>query len=402
MRLLLVEDKESFRKLLLQALEGSGFTVEAVGDPREALTALEREAFQLLVTDLRLPGFSGLELIQRAKRLQPSVRVLLMSAFGEPKDIVEAMQAGADDFLPKPFDLDAFLALLGRLRALAEAPPPHPQEPWIVASPAMKALDEALRRAAERRDPVLFLGPKGSGKGRAARRLHTLRHPKAPYRALAAAALDGQGVADLEGLAGGSLFLQGLDQASPEAVGAVLRQMEAHPQVAWMAGAAGPVDGRLRERLGVLVFHLPALKDRREDILPLFRLGLERACSREGRLPPSLDRLAERALLEHDWPGNLRELEALALRTARHHGGLVVRGFPDLVLGEAEPLLLPWPAEGPLDQMLKEAARAAEARLLQRALARAGGDLAQAAEALGLTPRILGARLKEHGIPLDA
>jgi DNA-binding NtrC family response regulator len=401
-RLLLVEDKDSFRKLLLQALEGSGFAVAAVGDPREALAALDRESFQMLVTDLRLPGFSGLELIQRAKRLQPSLRVLLMSAFGEPKDIVEAMQAGADDFLPKPFDLDAFLALLGRLRALAEAPPPNPQEPWVVASPAMRALDEALRRAAERRDPVLFLGPKGSGKGRAARRLHTLRHSKAPYRALASAALDGQGVPDLPGLAGGSVFLQGLDQISPEAAVALLRQMEAHPRVAWMAGAAGAVDPSLRERMGVLVFHLPPLRERREDILPLFRLGLERACGREGRLAPSLDRAAERELQEHAWPGNLRELEALALRTARHHPGLVVRSFPDLALGEAEPLLLPWPPAGELEQMQKEVARAAEARLLQRALAQAGGDLVLAAERLGLTPRSLGARLKEHGIPLDA
>lgn len=402
MRLLLVEDKESFRKMLLQAMQGSGFEVEAYGDPREALEALERSPVHVLVTDLRLPSFSGLELIQRAKRLQPALRVLLMSAFGEPKDIVEAMQAGADDFLPKPFDLDPFLALLGRLRALAEAPPPHPQEPWVVVSPAMRALDGALRKASERRDPVLFLGPKGAGKGRAARRLHTLRHPKAPYRALSAAALDAAGVPELERLEGGSLFLQGLDLVSESVGQGLLRQVDAAQGIAWMAGGFSALQPALQDRLGVLVFHVPPLKERREDILPLFRLSLERACAREGHLTPTLDRHAEQELLNYPWPGNLRELEALALRTAQHHRGLVVRAFPDLGLGEAEPLLLPWPQEGPLEAMQKALAHQAEARLLRRALEHAGGDLAMAAEGLGLTVRVLGQRLKEHGIPLDA
>ncbi len=401
MRLLLVEDKDSFRKMLLQALEGSGFDVEGCGDPKDALSALERGAFHVLVTDLRLPSFSGLELIQRAKRLQPNLRVLLMSAFGEPKDIVEAMQAGADDFLPKPFDLDVFLALLGRLRGLAEAPPPHAQEPWIVVSPAMRALDEALRKASERGDSVGFFGPRGSGKGRAARRLHTLRHPKGPYRALSAPTLDGQGVTDLDRLVGGSVYLQSMDLARHEVAEVLMQQMEAHPEISWMVGAATPLAPRHQERMAVLAFHLLGLKDRREDILPLFRLSLERACGREGHLTPTLDRRAERELLEHPWPGNLRELEALALRTAQHPRGLVLRGFPDLGLGESEPMFLPWPESGSLEAMQKAVARAAEPRLFRRALERAGGDLAKAAESLGLTARILGQRLKEHGIPLD-
>ena len=136
MDLLLVEDKDSFRRLLTQALEGSAWSVRAVADPRGALQALEAGPFHVMVTDLRLPGMSGLELIRRARQLQPGLRVVLMSAFGEPRDIVEAMRLGADDFLPKPFDLDAFLALLDRLRALVGAPPPDPAEPWVAHSPA--------------------------------------------------------------------------------------------------------------------------------------------------------------------------------------------------------------------------------------------------------------------------
>src|SRR5512133_1819214 len=187
MDLLLVEDKDSFRRLLIQALEGSAWTVRAVADPQEALRALEAAPSQVLVTDLRLPGMSGLELIRRARQLHPTLRVVLMSAFGEPRDIVAAMRLGAEDFLPKPFDLDAFLALLDRLRALVGAPPPDPAEPWIAHSAPMQALDQALRRAAGTTLPVLFVGEHGAGKGRCARRLHTLRHPGSPYLSLAAA-----------------------------------------------------------------------------------------------------------------------------------------------------------------------------------------------------------------------
>ncbi|HJV89859.1 MAG TPA: response regulator [Holophagaceae bacterium] len=402
MRLLLVEDKDSFRRLLEQALVGSAFEVTATGDPREALQALDQGPFDVLATDLRLPGLSGLELIHRAKRIQPGLRVLLMSAFAEAKDIVEAMQAGADDFLPKPFDLDAFLGLLDRLRALAAAPPPNVQEPWVAASPALRDLDAALRKAAEATVPVLFLGPRGAGKGRAARRLHILRHPKEPYLSLAAEALGPEGVPEQQRrlVAGGSLFLQGLDLVGPAAGDALMRQVEG-PGLRWMAGAVAAPESRLRERFGVLELQVPGLRERREDILPLFRLCLERACQREGRLSPQLDRASERELLEHTWPGNLRELEALALRAARFHRGPVIRGFRDLGLAEQEPLILGWPEPGNLEAMQKEVARQAEARLLRRALERAGGDLPRAAEALELTVRVLGQRLREHGIPIE-
>ena len=402
MKLLLVEDKDSFRRLLVQALTGTAFDVVATGDPREALARLEGASFDLLCTDLRLPGLSGLEVIQRAKRLQPALRIVLMSAFAEAKDIVEAVQAGADDFLPKPFELSAFLDLLQRLRALSLAPPPSLQEPWLTVSPALRALDEALRRAAESTVPVLFLGPAGAGKGRAARRLHALRHPRAPYLSLAVESLGAEGVGEerLRPVLGGSLFLQGLDQAGADLAEALARQVE-QPGLRWMAGAQMPPAPRLRERFGVLELRIPGLAERREDILPLFRLCLDRACRREGRMAPQLDRGAERELLEHPWPGNLRELEGLAQRTARLHRGPLVRGFRDLGLGAAEPLVLGWPAPGPLEGMLREAQRQVESRLLARSLAEAGGDLPRAAEALGITVRALGQRLREHGISLE-
>ena len=124
MDLLLVEDKDSFRNLLADALKDSVWQVTAVADPEEALKVLGAQSIDVLITDLRLPHFSGLDLIRQAKRKFPGLRAVLMSAYGEPKDIVEAMRLGADDFLPKPFHLETFLALLDHLRILVGAPPP--------------------------------------------------------------------------------------------------------------------------------------------------------------------------------------------------------------------------------------------------------------------------------------
>ncbi|WP_306589796.1 sigma-54 dependent transcriptional regulator [Geothrix sp. 21YS21S-4] len=407
MDLLLVEDKDSFRRLLARALEGSAWSVRAVADPQEALRALEEAPSHVLVTDLRLPGMSGLELIRRARRLRPELRIVLMSAFGEPRDIVEAMRLGADDFLPKPFDLDAFLALLERLRALAGAPPPDPAEPWIAHGAAMRALDEALGRMAATDLPALFRGERGTGKARCARRLHALRHPAAPFLAVAAATLgpEGPDPERLRLLAGGSLYVAGLEHLAPGAVLPLARAMEGDSGrgIRWMAGldegATLPPD--LARSFGPLEVRVPPLRERREELLPLARLLLERAARREGRGQPWLERAAERQLLDHRWPGNLRELAAAAERAVLFSDGPAIRAFPALGRDGGPVLCLPHPPVGTLEVQLRTVLRSAEGELLRKALVDADGDLPRAAEALGLTPRSLGQRLRDHGIPLE-
>jgi len=408
MRLLLVEDKDSFRRLLIQALADSPWEVTAVGDSVEALAALQGAGFEVMVTDLRLPGFSGLELLKRAKRLQPALRVVLMSAFGEPHDIVEAMRWGAEDFLPKPFDLDRFLDVLERLRALVGAPPPDPREPWIAQSPSLKALNEGLARAAESGAPVLFLGEQGAGKTRAARRLHSLRHPGAPFLLLTPETLDAETLAPrrLALLKGGSIFLPNLECLTESALSDLLQAMES-PEgraVCWSGSArqASDLPDRLRERIGVLCFPLLPLRERREDILPLFRAFLEAGARQQGRQLPLIEHNAERELLKRDWAGNARELAWSVAMALRAQEGAILSPLPHVAVGAGDsPLGLPWPAPASLETMLMAIEKAAEAPLLRRALASQGGDLAATATALGITPRTLSQRLRDHHISIE-
>jgi DNA-binding NtrC family response regulator len=406
MRLLLVEDKDSFRRLLVQALADSPWTVAAFADPAEALRSLATTSHDVMVTDLRLPSMSGLELIRQAKRLQPALRVVLMSAFGEPKDIVEAMRLGADDFLPKPFDLDVFLALLDRLRALVGAPPPDPAEPWVARSPAMRALQAGLEAAADLPAPALFLGEPSSGRSRAARRLHTLRTPKGPFVRLHASELGpgGPEVRVLRLVEGGSLLVTGLEGLQGEAAAALAGAMDATEgrDLRWLATASSErdLDPALSARFGALVFPCPPLEARPEDLPFLFAAMLQTAARREGRPEPRVDRAAERELATRPWPGQLRELEACAAGALALNEGPVVRRLPLRASG-APPLQLPWPEPGELEDMMRAVGRAAAPALLRRALETHDGDVARAAEALGLTVRVLASRLREHGISLE-
>lgn len=406
MRLLLIEDKDSFRRLLVQALQGTPWQVRATGDPEEGLRWLDAEAADVLVTDLRLPGLGGLEVIRRARRLKPDLRVVLMSAFGEPRDIVEAMRLGAEDFLPKPFDLEVFLALLERLGALAVAPPPDPEEPWVALSPAMRTLDQDLSRAADSDAPVVFWGPSGSGRGRFARRLHTLRRPRGPFLTRHGAELEPEDVGGeaLRRLQGGTLLIAHAEAMAPARVQEVLRAADAPlgQGLHWMlaCGRPGDLPEALALRFGVLTFEVPALARRREDLLPLFRAFLLAEGRRLGRPAPSLDRVVERQILVRAWDGQLQELAATARRVMEGLDGLMVRSLP-----EPEPpgggLPLPWPERAPLEAMLKAVGREAERQLLIRALGESDGDLPAAAAALGLTVRTLGQRLRDHRVPLE-
>jgi DNA-binding NtrC family response regulator len=365
MRLLLVEDKDSFRRTLLGALEGSDWEVFEANEPAKALEILEECPVEVMVTDLRMPGFSGIELLKRARRLNPTMRTILMSAFGEPKDIVEALSLGADDFLPKPFDLDFFLERLEKMRALASSPPPNRREPWVTASGAMLAIEKNLRAAAETALPAIFVGQPGTGRARSARRLHVLRHPSAPFRSESARGLHPDFLSGslLKDLRGGSFLLRDLEFAPPATMPALLLCMESHPTVCWMGTCEDPADlpAPLMSHMGVLSMPLAPLRERKEDILPIFHSHLAETCSRESRIVPIIGQGVEKELLARDWPGNVAELVWAVSEALRACPGGLLKALPECVApGGHPPLLLPRPARGKLSNMLHSVANSAE------------------------------------------
>jgi len=169
-----------------------------------------------------------------------------------------------------------------------------------------------------------------------------------------------------------------------------------------MAGARSlaALPEALRLRLGVLCFEIPPLRDRKEDVLPLFRQWLGGIAQSQGRTAPLVERHAERELLQRTWPGNVQELCWCASQALQATPGPILTLVP-APERSASILCLPWPAPGPLEAMLKAVEGAAEAFLLRRALEVSDQDSAAAAAALGLTVRAFALRLREHGIPLE-
>jgi DNA-binding NtrC family response regulator len=171
----------------------------------------------------------------------------------------------------------------------------------------------------------------------------------------------------------------------------------------WGAGPrqAANIPEGLREKLGVLALRLPPLRERREDILPLFRAFVERAAHQAGRQPPFLEHALEKDLLQRAWPGNVRELAWAAYQAFQATPGAILAHPPAEVPPGRAQLVLPMPDPGPLEAMVASTAKAAERELIRRALEVHDRDTAATAAALALSPRTLAQRLKEHHLPLE-
>jgi DNA-binding NtrC family response regulator len=270
----------------------------------------------------------------------------------------------------------------------------------------MRALEEGLNSAADLPEPVLFLGEPATGRSRAARRLHTLRTPKGPFMRLPAADLPPGGPEGrtLRLLEGGSLLitdLGSLGARAAESLAAVMDGFEGR-DLRWLATGTTEKElaPPLATRFGGLVFRLPPLRERPEDLVPLFAALLRTAARREGRPEPLVERAVERELASRAWQGNLKEMQLCSEEALRLSEGGVLRRLPSAV-PDSPPLQVAWPPAGELDEMLRAVGRNAAPALLARAMARHGGDLTEAAASLGLTVRVLASRLREHGISLE-
>ncbi len=448
--ILVVEDKESLRAMLRRTLESRGYSVQEAGDAYEARRRLQGSRQAVVLTDLRLPAGSGLDVLQAAREADPQTPVILMTAFGTVADAVSAMKSGAADFLTKPVDTDHLLLLVERAldrRRLDTEYVLLKEEylrrfgfPRVLGEDAaLKEAMMAIQRAAPADATVLILGESGTGKELMARALHQLSpRAKSPFVAINCAAIpeallenelfghekgaftgaNARKVGRVELAHRGTLFLDEIGDL-PLALQAKILRLVQEKQFERVGGLqtitadvriVAATNRDLQEavarkefredlffRLSVLPVTVPPLRRRRGDILILAKAFLDRFAAELGHRGIGISAAARAALLEHPWPGNVRELQNCMERA------VILCGDAEILPGH---LRLGRPAgdgprlgdvmdlSGSLGEVLDRVTKRAEEETIRLALREAEGDRAVAAQRLGIGISTLNRRLR--------
>ena len=410
---LVADDEEGVRTFVAEALETAGHQVVQAGDGDAAARLLERRSFQLLVTDLKMPGLDGMALLRKVKAEQPETEVLVLTAYGSVDGAVEAMKLGALDYLQKPLSGPDEIRLLAEraaerfalraFKARAEAEEGR-LPPLTYGAPAMEPVVAALRKVAPTQATVLLLGESGTGKEVAARAVHA-RSPRrdGPFVAVNCAAVPESLLESelfghekgaftgatatrrgrLELAAGGTFFLDEIAELRPELQVKLLRVLQERSfervggtrsleaDVRWLAATNRDVEEMLRtgtlrddlyHRLAVFPVRMPPLRERREDIPLLARHLLARIGRELGRPAPRLAPASERRIREAEWPGNIRELaNALERAAILAEDGEIT---PDLLTAGPRPHAAATGPEASGPRRLEEIEREAIARAL--------------------------------------
>ncbi len=445
-RVLVVDDEIAQRDILGGFLRKHGFVVREAASAPAALAVLRAEPIDLVLTDVRMPGMSGLDLLREIHALNPEIPVLVLTAYGNVADAVAAMRDGAVDYLTKPVDLDAVLhrtrkaleaqQLLAENRALREALRGRYRLAGIVAeSGKMQEVLSIVHRVAASTATVLIRGESGTGKELLAQAIHyqgprsakpliTVNCAVLP-EALLESELFGHvrgaftgAVADragrFEAANGGTIFLDEIGEISAAVQAKLLRVLQEREfervgssrtvkvDVRVIAATNRDLERAVREqrfredlyyRLNVVALLVPPLRERREDILPLLDHFLKMFAGENAKTIRGLTRAARDALLTYEYPGNIRELENLVERAVVLTRSDVI-DLEDLpvALQEAAPAVTPAPP-GSLPSELG----ALERRMIEDALARAAGVQTRAAELLGISERALRYKLRKLG-----
>ncbi len=438
-RILVADDEAGIREFVSDALALDGHEVAVAADGDAAARALDEHSFDLVFTDLKMPGLDGMSLLRKMRSEQPEVQVIVLTAHGTVATAVEAMKLGAVDYLQKPIGGPDELSLLAgraleRRRLLdleARAARVEPGEIRLShGDPAMAGVVEAIEKVARTAATVLLLGESGTGKEVAARVIHDTSDRRGrPFMAVNCAALDetlleselfGHEKGAFTGASerrrgrielshGGTFFLDEVAELRPPMQAKLLRVIQERRfervggirtievDVRWIAATnrdlqAMMAEGRFREdlyhRLAVFPIHMPPLRDRPADIIPIARATLARIVSDLKRRKLTLSDAAERKLVAWRWPGNVRELANALERAAILADGEVISA-DDLRL-EAGPTAAPAGELKPLVDLEREA--------IERALRAVAGNRRRASELLGIGERTLYDKLKRYGI----
>lgn len=426
-RVLIVEDDREMRQSLLDLLEAAGWEANAL--PRAAEVARKLEQFdpEVILSDLRMPGMSGLELLQSLQDTS-APPVVLISAHGDIPMAVEAMQSGAYSFVEKPYEPRRLLTILShaadqhrirhanqrlrdsvlRLSGLDRV--------LLGQTEAMSDIRDQIVDLADSAAAVLIQGETGTGKNVVARALHDLgARGQGPFVAINAAELTPPHLSDVAMKArNGTLFLDEICACPMDVQAMLLRLIEAKEVLPADQGApikidlrvvcatnedidAAVAEGKLRAdllfRVNTFSVHLPALRSRRDDIILLATHFLDEIAQTYEIQPPEMDEADLGALLAHEWPGNVRELRSVVERRilAARRG-----------IGSFSEAISPKEAFEDIPDTLRLAVAAFERELISKALTAHSGRMDAVAEALGIGRRTLNEKIVKLGLDKDA
>jgi DNA-binding NtrC family response regulator len=446
-KILIVDDEEGMRRLLGRVLAREGYETVVVASGAEALQQVAADQFDLVITDIVMPGMGGLELLREVKAYDPALPIIVITAYGTVESAVQALRAGAYDYITKPFETDEIkltvAKALERERLLAENRYLHQEleERYsfsgIVGSAAvMRRVFETASSVAASTASVLITGESGTGKELIARSIHfsSLRKEK-PFIVLNCAALS-EGVLESE-LFGhergaftgavatkkgrfelaheGTLFIDEVGEMSLAAQVKLLRVIQEHEfervggtrtirtDVRIVAATNKNLEaevkrGSFREdlfyRLNVVNIHIPPLRERREDIEPLARHFLQKFARETGK---KIDQLSPRTLsclLAYDWPGNVRELQNVIERAVvlAKSGVITPRDLPQGLQGPDQICLQLPERGGSLTEILEDLER----QLILQTLHREEGSQTRAAAALGIKRTTLRYKMEKY------
>ena len=456
-KILIVDDEKMLRDTLAKWFKPT-YDCLTAPDAAEAMKIVEaNDDLALMISDVKMPGESGISLLRKAKAANPSMATILLTAYGTVELAVEAMKDGADDFFLKPVtDLKAFETRVAKAIRNASLEREVTDlrsrmggelEKFTGKSPAMENVYRLIRKVAPTNATVLIEGPSGSGKELAAQAIHSLsRRASGPFIALECSAFQGEllkselfgyepgtftgGLKEgkrgcIESAAGGTLFLDEIGEIDTATQITLLRTLETKSVRRLGGTAEQPVDFRLvcatnkdlakmvaegtfREdlyyRLNVIDIRMPALKDHREDIALLVARFLKEFSSAAGSSVTGIEPAALKALEDYPWPGNVRQLRNVVEKMVILSSGerLTVNDLPVEITApvqhppeQAAPQ--PAPTAAPAAPTDGISLQEAEKRRILAALDAAKNNKTKAAEALGISRRTLHRRLKEWG-----
>jgi len=453
-RILVVDDERSMRELLAIVLRREGYEVLLAENGRSAIDLLEREPVDLLISDIKMPDLSGVDVLRAAKKIDQDILGIMITAFASTETAVEAMRLGACDYLSKPFDIDLLKmkvrekidnrqlrqenVLLKRTLGLS-----HEFSNIIGRSEAMLDVFKMIETVSRTNSTILLTGESGTGKGLVAQAIHfhSLRRDK-PMVSLNCGALpealleselfghmrgsftgaDTNKKGLLEVAERGTVFLDEIGEMSAvmqvkllrvlqerrfrrvgglEELTADIRVIAATNQDLTRAVAEGRFREDLYYRINVIPIALPPLRERREDVPLVAEHFLAKYCEQMGKQISGISHEAMEVLVHHEWPGNIRELENVIERAVALESTptILLDSLPPAIRGDA-PRASPAPAEA-LPQSgfdLEAHVKGIECSYIAEALKRAGGVQVKAADLLGMSFRSFRYYVKKYNL----